>query len=77
MSRVLGLDGKSYPSNPLPSDDLDFVRGRVHYLHHDEGLSVRQIVARLEDDNNVKRSVGSVSAYLTRWLCAECSGVPE
>lgn len=71
--RVRGLDGKTYPSYRWRGEDLAHVIGRCHYLAHDEGLSVRQIVARLAAEG-ITRSVGSVSEYLSRNHCVGCSG---
>lgn len=72
--RIFGLDGKWYPVNDLTPGDLASVRGRCHYLKHDEGKSVREIVQILETEHNVTRSVGSVHSYLTDWRCEKCSG---
>jgi len=75
IDRTLGLDGKTYPSGPLSTEDRAFVVGRVHYLRHDESLSVRQIVRRLADEHGLRRSVGSVSAYLAEpCIHPDCSG---
>jgi hypothetical protein len=71
--RVCGEDGKRYPASPLAPNDRLRLIGRVHYLAHAEGLSVRGIVRRLEVEG-VTRSVGSVSTYLTAFRCPECSG---
>ena len=68
---IHGRDGKMYPRRPLPADDLAFLRGRAHYLRHDERLSVRQIVARFAAENGVRRSVGSIAAYLAA-PCIAC-----
>ncbi|MBI0294471.1 hypothetical protein JBE04_08245 [Streptomyces sp. PRKS01-29] len=67
---VLGLDGKTYPPR-LSVDDRRFLFGRVHYLSHDERLSVRQIIDRLIADHGVQRSVGWVSSTL-RKPCTAC-----
>ena len=72
ITRVFGLDGKNYPSRPLSRGDRLRLIGRVHTLAH-EGLSVRQIVVRLGEEG-VRRSVGSVSEYLTTYRCSDCSG---
>lgn len=69
---VRGLDGKTYPTQPLHPDDLDHLVGRVHYLSHDEHLSVRQIVARLDIDHGVRRSVGTVHSWLRTSICDAC-----
>lgn len=74
VNRVRGLDGKTYPPSALCLADRSYLVGRAHYLAHDEGLSVRQIVARLELDHGVRRSVGSVSTWLRTWTCDLCSG---
>jgi hypothetical protein len=72
--RVLGVDGKSYPEY-VPAEQRARIAGRVHYLSHAEGLSVRQIVARLEADHGIRRSVGWVSTTLRTKQCIKCSGV--
>jgi hypothetical protein len=72
--RVLGIDGKTYPAWSMHLDDLDFLRGRVHFLAHHEHLSIRQIVTRIEEDHGVHRSVGTVHSWLTDWRCEHCSG---
>jgi hypothetical protein len=71
-SRCTGLDGKTYPRRPLPAAGRAFLIGRAHYLAHDEQLSTRQIVARLTEENNVRRSVGSVHS----WLAQPCEACP-
>lgn len=77
---TLGLDGKRYPPR-VDTGSRAFLSGRVHYLHHDKHLSVRQIVARLSDENGVTRSVGWVSSTL-KAPCEACVqvatfGAPE
>jgi len=73
-ARVLGLDGKSYPSRPLPAADQEQLVGHVHYLAHAERLSIRQIQASLEREHGVRRSVGWISGVLRDWRCDHCSG---
>lgn len=72
--RCTGADGKTYAMRPLTGPELEFLRGRAHYLWHAEGQSVRQIVGRLQVENNVRRSVGAVHGWLTTWQCDHCSG---
>jgi hypothetical protein len=72
--RITGTDGKSSPRF-APAEDRDYVSmsGQTHYLRHDEGMSVRQIVKTLQAEE-VRRPVGSVAGYLKDpW--EECSGV--
>ena len=71
--RVLGCDGKWYPYHPLTGEDRSYLIGHAHFLKHAEGLSVRQIVAALAIEG-IRRSVGSVSSYLTAYQCEDCSG---
>lgn len=73
-ARVTGVDGKTYPSRPLSKLNRDRLILLAHALHH-EGLSVRQVVHELDTVHGVTRSVGSVSDYLNRYLCPDCSGV--
>ena len=68
---VVGLDGKRYPRYD-PQEVRDYIFGRSHWLRHEEGLSVRQIVRALADEGH-RRSVGSVAAYL-KAPCTKCSG---
>lgn len=72
--RVTGTDGKTYPDQWLSAGDRAFLAGAVHYLHHTERLSVRQILARLESDHDVRRSVGWAAGVLKTWRCDHCSG---
>lgn len=74
IERCNGVDGKNYPARPLRRDDLLHLVGRVHFLSHHDGLSVRQIVRHLEEEYGIRRSVGSVSAYLNAYCCIRCSG---
>lgn len=67
---VLGTDGKVYPDRPLSHDQRAAIVGRVHYLSHDEHLSVRQIITRLGEEG-FYASVGTVHAWL-RWRCDGC-----
>jgi hypothetical protein len=71
--RVLGLDGKSYPGSTLSPDDQRFLIGHVHAMKHLDGLSVRQIVSRLDGDLCIRRSVGWVSTVLSTWTCEHCT----
>ncbi|MGV4890386.1 hypothetical protein ACSR0Z_27980 [Streptomyces viridosporus] len=76
--RVLGVDGKSYPGQWLNLSDRTRLIGTVHQLSHDDGLSVRQIVARLAGDYGIRRSVGWTSEALRKWTCQRCpAGVQE
>lgn len=74
--RVTGNDGKQYPRHPLATPERDSVIGHCHWLKHDLGLSVRAIRDHLLYNYNLRRSVGSISAYLSE-RCTECSGVPS
>ncbi|MER5259747.1 hypothetical protein [Streptomyces sp. NPDC002855] len=76
-ARILGLDGKSYPGAWLSADDRTRLVGIAHRLSHEEGLSVRQIIARIADDYGIRRSVGWVSTALRTWKCSGCSGGPN
>lgn len=79
--RVTGLDGKTYPRGPLPTD----VRRQAIWLAHDlrhDGLPVRAVAAELLARYGLRRSVGTVHADLTRWRCGRCvqvgtSAAPE
>ncbi len=73
VGHVLGGDGKFYRARSLTNDDRGYIVGRVHYLAHDEGESVRGIVARLGAEG-IRVSVGAVAGYLL-WVCDHCSGV--
>jgi hypothetical protein len=75
--RVIGTDGKTYPDRWLSPDDRAFLAGAVHHLHHDERLSVRQILTRIEADHGVRRSVGWAAGILKAWRCDHCSGDPN
>lgn len=72
---VKGLDGKVYPARAMCDDDRLHLVGRVHDLHHDHGLPVREIVTQLVREFGIVRSVGTVHSWLTRWKCGDCSGV--
>jgi hypothetical protein len=74
--RITGTDGKTYPARWQTPQDREWLKGRVHYLHHNQQLSVRQIRAVLAEDHNVRRSVGWVSGVLNTWRCDHntCSG---
>jgi hypothetical protein len=78
VTRVTGSDGKTYPIRPLGGDELEFLIGRAHYLSHDEHLSIRQIVRRLESDDGpaARRSVGTISAWLAQ-PCVRCFQVSQ
>ena len=73
---ILGLDGKRYPSRPLTQRERAYLIGRAHYLAHDEGLSVRQIAARLTDETGLTRAVGTIAGYL-KYRCIKCSGASD
>lgn len=68
---VLGLDGKRYPRRRR--DVASFVAA-AHYMRHEQGLSVRGIVAGFSD-LGYRVSVGSVHAWLTGWRCPDCPPV--
>lgn len=75
---VRGIDGKMYP-RPADPEVRDYIFGRSHYLRHEEGLSVRQIVRALAEEGH-RRSVGSVAAYLKdpcEWCSGDASESPE
>lgn len=72
--RVLGTDGKTYPSRWYSAETREWLAGRVHYLSHDEGMSVRRIQAALAEQHDVRRSVGWISSVLTGMRCNHCSG---
>lgn len=70
-ARIHGLDGKHYPRS-VTSEIRNYVFGRSHWLRHEEGLSIRGIVATLAAEGH-QRSVGSVAGYLKQ-PCIKCSG---
>lgn len=72
--RLTGIDGKEYPRRPLPTSERDLLIGHCHWLKHDLGLSVRGVRDHLLYNYNLRRSVGSISAYLSD-PCVQCSGV--
>lgn len=71
---VLGIDGKRYPSRWMGRPERLGLIALVHDLHHEHGLSVRQIKGTISDQHGLTRSVGSISAYLNEWQCWRCSG---
>lgn len=73
--RVLGIDGKRYPTRPPRGVERLRMIALVHALAHD-GRSVRAVVAELAAAHGITRSVGSVSTYLTAYQCPNCSGGP-
>lgn len=70
----MGLDGKTYPRSPLTEQLRLNVIGLCHGMAHD-GCSVRTIRGRLADEFGIRRSVGSIHAYLNGYWCAECEPV--
>lgn len=72
-NRVLGMDGKTYPSRQLHRKGRDYLVGRAHWLAHADGLSIRQIMAVIAEETGVQRSVGAIHSWL-RWQCDHCSG---
>ncbi|URM90390.1 hypothetical protein LUW75_10740 [Streptomyces sp. MRC013] len=68
------MDGKSYPDRRLTPSDRTRLVSAVHRLKHLEGLSVREIVARLAEDYGIRRSVGWTSEALRKWTCPACPG---
>ena len=70
---VVGIDGKRYPGRYAPQEIRDHLFGRAHYLRHEDGLSIRRIVAALADEGH-RRSVGWVAGVLAE-PCTHCSGV--
>lgn len=73
---IHGIDGKKYPRHPLATSERDYLIGHCHWLKHDLGMSVRAIREHLLYNFNLRRSVGSISAYLSD-CCTECSGAPS
>jgi hypothetical protein len=69
---VKGLDGKTYRAKAMTPVQRTALVSRVHYLSHIEHMSVRGIVAALEDVNSVRVSVGAVHKYLSNWRCEVC-----
>lgn len=75
QGHIRGIDGKFYPPL-LPEDDRQWLMGRVHYLSHDDRLSIRQIQAAILQENGVRRSVGWISGVLHGgFTCEACPGV--
>ena len=72
---VTGVDGKTYPSTPLPAEDRDFLVAAAHSLHCSERLSVRRTLARIQERHDVRRSVGWAAGVLKTHRCDHCSGV--
>jgi predicted transcriptional regulator len=72
--RKVGQDGKTYPLRKPTDQELRYqLISRVHYLRHDEGLSIRGIVAKLRaDHSDLAPSVGTVSAWLKVFTCGQC-----
>ncbi len=75
--RIVGRDGKKYPAAWMPAGDRRYLAGYVHHLAHVERRSVRQIVAAVRDEYDIRRSVGWVAGILKDWRCDHCSGVPN
>ena len=75
---VAGEDGKTY--RIYSAEYRRYQVGRIHYLSHNEGLSVRKIVSALANEGH-HVSVGKVHHCLTQWTCEGCSpeshGSPE
>ncbi len=76
-THIQGVDGKTYQRHPSTPVERDYLAGRVHYLRHAEGRSVRQIVTALQQDDNARRSVGWVSQIIRTWTCDQCSGATK
>jgi hypothetical protein len=74
MGLTLSKNDRLYPSTRDP-DELAKIRALVHQLAHAEGLSIRGIRARLVD-YHVWRSIGSISADLTKFECPSCATTP-
>jgi hypothetical protein len=72
---VVGQDGKTYMSWRDPADRMRVIE-LAHQLHCREGLSVR-LVQRRVFDHHIRRSVGMIHQYLTRYECPACSDMPE
>ncbi len=70
-----GRDGKMYMAWRDPADRIRVI-GLVHRLACSEGLSRRQVQRRLFDFH-VRRSVGTISQYLSRYECDQCAKRPE
>jgi hypothetical protein len=74
--RTLGRDGKSYPRYVLDPREREYLRGRVHYLRHADGLTLQSIVAVLREEHpQCASSVGTVSQWLRSWRCDHCPDV--
>jgi hypothetical protein len=70
---IRGTDGKVYPYRRLTDEQRASWVGKVHYLHHAERLSIRDILNTLQGEG-FYCSVGTVHAWLKSWRCTECSG---
>jgi hypothetical protein len=74
MGLTLSKNGRLYPSS-RSSQELARIRVLVHELRCGEGLSLRQVRKRLMD-HHVWRSLGSISADLSRFECDLCATSP-
>ncbi len=72
---IIGTDGKRYPDLWLSPDDRLSLAAAVHQLHCAEGLSVRKVLARIEDAHGIRRSVGWAAGVIKTQRCERCSGV--
>lgn len=73
---ITGTDGKRYPATWLSVDDRAHLAGLVHRLHCVERQSVRQLLDRIEEAHEIRRSVGWAAGILKAQRCDHCSGVP-
>lgn len=74
---LVGLDGKRYPRRALVREYGWNIIGLVHAWRHDDGLSIRQIRARITAEGQLRPpSVGTIHAWL-RQPCTDCSGDPN
>jgi hypothetical protein len=71
---VKGLDGKTYPARWLDAEDRAALIGIVHQLHCAEHLSIRQLLARIQERHEIRRSVGWAAGVLANYRCGSCSG---
>jgi hypothetical protein len=70
-----GKDGKWYPVTRKPAD-LARIRGLVHSLHCQQGLSRHKIQKRLLMCHGIRRSIGAISQDLSRFECDKCAPAP-
>jgi hypothetical protein len=66
-----GRDGKTYPDRPVAQADKLAAIALAHQVHCTGGLSERATAAEMAQ-RGVRRSAGSVHAYLSTWTCRVC-----